>query len=112
MRVNVREVNDVIVVELDGRLVAGVGDEMLREVVNELLAGSWKKILLDLTQVPRIDSAGVGELVAGVHLAERFEARIKLVLTGGKVSQVLRLSRILPLLEVFEDEQEALASFA
>ncbi|MCP4655695.1 MAG: STAS domain-containing protein [bacterium] len=111
MHVDVRNVRGVIIVDLAGRLVAGTGDEILREVMNELLAADWKQILLNLSAVSRIDSAGIGELVTGIKLAERFETTVKLLLTGGKVRDVLELSQILPLLDVFEDEQEALESF-
>ena len=51
MKVDVRHVGDVIIVDLEGRLVMGVGDELLRDVMNELVAEDWKKILLNLRPV-------------------------------------------------------------
>lgn len=112
MQVDVRNEEEVIIVDLKGRLVAGTGDQVLREVMNELLAASWKKILLNLEEVSRIDSSGIGELVSGVKLARRFGSRTKLVLVHGKIRDILDLSQILPLLEVHETEADALASFA
>ena len=64
MKVDVRHVEDVIIVDLEGRLVMGVGDELLREVMNELIAEDWKKILLNLRKVTIIDSSGIGEVVS------------------------------------------------
>jgi len=111
MHVDVRNAEGVIIVDFAGRLVAGIGDEVLHDVINELLAAEWKQILLNLSAVSRIDSAGIGELVTSIRLAERFETTVKLLLPGGRVRDVLELSQILPLLDVFEDEQEAIESF-
>jgi anti-sigma B factor antagonist len=112
MRVDVRHVGDVIIVDLEGRLVLGVGDEILRDVINELLAEDWKKILLNLRQVRIIDSSGIGEVVSGWKLARRFGASVKLLRPGPHIHRTLRLTQLLPLLEVFDDEEEAVASFA
>lgn len=111
MKVDVRQEDDVIVVDFEGRLVAGTGDELLREVVNELLAEGYKKILLNLAKATRIDSAGVGELVASIKLGKRFDSAVKVWLTGGRVRDVLELSHILPAIDVYDSEAEALASF-
>jgi anti-sigma B factor antagonist len=112
MEIRTREEGDVVIVDLDGPLVAGVGDRILRQSMNELVVEGWEKILLNLSQVTRIDSTGVGELVASIKLAKRFGGSVKLVKIGSKVKHILNLSRILPLLEFFEDEADALKEFA
>ena len=112
MKVDVRNADDVIIVDLDGRLVLGVGDEILRDVVNELLAEDWKKIVLNLRKVSIIDSSGIGEVVASWKLAKRFGASLKLMRPAPQIQRTLRLTQLLPLLEVFESEEEAVASFA
>jgi anti-sigma B factor antagonist len=111
MKVNVRNANDVIIVDLDGRLVLGVGDEILRDVVNELLAEEWKKIVLNLRKVTIMDSSGIGEVVASWKVAKRFGASLKLMRPAPQVQRTLRLTQILPLLEVYDSEEEAVASF-
>jgi anti-sigma B factor antagonist len=111
MHVDVRKADDVVIVDLDGNLVAGDGDEILREVTDELLGEGWKKILVNLARVTRMDSSGVGELVAGWKLAGEVGAAIKLLRPGDRVKSTLHLSQLLPLLEVFEDEAEALRHF-
>jgi anti-sigma B factor antagonist len=111
MKVDVRNADDVIIVDLDGRLVLGVGDEILRDVVNELLAEDWKKIVLNLRKVTIIDSSGIGEVVASWKLAKRFGASLKLMRPAPQIQRTLRLTQLLPLLEVFESEEEAVASF-
>jgi len=111
MKVDVRNSDDVIIVDLDGRLVLGVGDEILRDVVNELLAEDWKKIVLNLRKVTIIDSSGIGEVVASWKLAKRFGASLKLMRPAPQIHRTLRVTQILPLLEVFDSEEEAIASF-
>ncbi|RMH15871.1 MAG: anti-sigma factor antagonist [Acidobacteria bacterium] len=112
MHVDVRKADDVIIVDLDGQLVSGIGDELLRDVMNELLAEGWSKILINLSQVERIDSAGIGELVAGSRLATRFGTSVRLLQVTGRVRQVLELGQVLPLFHVYDNEEEALAAFA
>ncbi len=111
MHVEVRKKGDVIVVDLQGQLVAGTGDELLREVMDELVAEGWKKILLNLSQISRIDSAGIGELVASIRLAQRLGTSVKLLNLIGRVKKVLEIGRVLPLFEVYDDEATALDDF-
>ena len=112
MKVDVRKADDTIIVDLKGRLVLGVGDEVLRDVINTLLAEEWKKILINLEGVTVMDSSGIGEILSSWKLSRRFGATVKLLRPGDTIKHTLQLTRILPLLEVHEDEQEALQSFA
>jgi len=111
MKVDVRHFDDVIIVDLDGRLVGGVGDELLRDIVNELLAEGWKKIVINLKAVTVLDSSGIGELVAGWKLAHRFDAELKLLRPRPQIERTLKLTRMLPLLEVYDEDEAAVASF-
>ena len=111
MRVDVRQAEEAIIVDLKGRLVSGTGDQLLRDVMNELLAASWTKIILNLSEVSKIDSAGIGELVASIKLAERFSSQVKLLHVRGQIRDILELSQILPLLEVYDSEERAVAAF-
>jgi anti-sigma B factor antagonist len=111
MKVDVRHVDDVIIVDLEGRLVMGVGDELLRDVMNELIAEGWKKILLNLREITIVDSSGIGEVVSGWKLARRFGSSVKLLRPAPQIERTLKLTQLLPLLEVFDDEDAAVASF-
>lgn len=111
MKVDVRHVDDVIIVDLEGRLVMGVGDELLRDVMNEIIAEDWKKILVNLKKVTIIDSSGIGEVVSSWKLARRFGAAVKLLRPAPQVQRTLHITQLLPLLEIFDDEPEAVASF-
>ena len=111
MKADVRLAGEVIIVDLEGNLVAGVGDEVLTQVMNELLAKDYKKILLNLSGVSLIDSLGVGELVASVKLGQRFGSEVKMTNIKGQVREVLDLTQLLPVLSIHNSEDEALAAF-
>lgn len=111
MKVDVRKSDDVIIVDFEGRLVLGDGDEVLAAVVDELLAEDYRKILLNLGNVEYIDSNGLGELVQSLKLAQRFGATMKLLRPQDRVRKTLTLTKMLPLFEVYESEEDAVASF-
>jgi anti-sigma B factor antagonist len=111
MHIEVRQAGDVMILDLKGRLTAGLGDQILRDAVDELLAEGRRSILLNLSEVSFLDSAGVGELVAGLKTARRFEADLKLLNVGARVYSTLDMARLLPTFEIYADEREALKSF-
>jgi len=110
MHVEIRKQADVVIVDLSGKLTLGLGDQILRETIDELLAEGWKKLLINLSAVSFIDSAGVGELVAGLRTAQRFGAALTL-LSSERVHSTLYIAKLLPIFETFTNEAEALAHF-
>ena len=111
MHIEVRQARDVMILDLKGRLTAGLGDQLLRDAVDELLAEGRRRILLNLSEVAFLDSAGVGELVAGLKTSRRFQADLKLLNVGERVYSTLDMARLLPTFEIYGDEGEAVQSF-
>jgi anti-anti-sigma factor len=111
MHVEIRKSEDVVIVDLKGKLTAGLGDEILHDTIDELLAEDWKKILLNLSEVSFVDSAGLGELVSGLRTAQRFGASIKLLNVSERVQSTLYIARLLPIFELYQEEAEALRAF-
>jgi anti-sigma B factor antagonist len=111
MHVEVRQSQQVVILDLKGRLTAGLGDQILRDSIDELLAENRRQILLNLSEVAFLDSAGVGELVAGLKTARRFGADLKLLNVGERVYSTLDMARLLPTFEIYKDEEEAVRSF-
>ena len=111
MHVEVRQSGEVVILDLKGKLTAGLGDQILRDTIDELLAESKQKILLNLSDVSFLDSAGVGELVGGLRTAQRFGAQMKLLNCSDRVKNTLYMARLLPLFEMYADETEAVRAF-
>ena len=112
MKIEARTEQDVRILTLDGRLVAGTGDVALSEAMNHAVAEGWTKILLDLSKIKRIDSAGIGELMASRKLAQRFGSEIRLLNVEGQVHHILAMGQLLPLFTIYSDPANAVEDFA
>jgi anti-sigma B factor antagonist len=106
-----REVEGVSVVALDGRIILGEESNALREKVKSLIAEGKKKIVLNMDNITFIDSAGLGTLVAAHHSAKSQGAALRLCHLGSKFQEVLQITKLLTVFEVFKTEAEAVASF-
>lgn len=111
MKANVRHHGKVTVVDLSGKITIGEGDIKLRESVHSLLDEGRKNIVLNLGGVSYMDSAGIGELVACYKRAAEKGAGLKLLNPNGKVQDLLILTKLQEIFDIFRDEREALASF-
>ena len=111
MKLNVRQIGHVAVVDLAGKITVGEGDAVLREGVVELLQSDQKQILLNLRKVPYMDSAGIGEMVACYKAARDKNGTVKLLNPSEKVSDLLQITRLEEVFETYRDEKEALRSF-
>ncbi len=107
-----REVNGVAVVAMEGRIVLGEESNALREAVKSLLAKNQKKIVLNMDNVTYIDSAGLGTLVATHHSAKAQNAALRLSNLGSKFQEILQVTKLLTVFEVFPSEAEAVRSFS
>ena len=107
-----REVDGVSVVALDGRIVLGEESNALREKVKSLIADGKTKVVLNMANITFIDSAGLGTLVAAHHSAKSQGAALKLAHLGAKFQEVLQITKLLTVFDVYNTEAEAVASFA
>jgi anti-anti-sigma factor len=111
MKVSVRERDGVKVLDLKGKITIGAGDLELRNAVYQVVDEGAKNILVNLSEVTTIDSSGVGELVSSYTTARSRGARIKLVNLPPKVQDVLTITQLITVFDVYEGEDEAIASF-
>jgi anti-sigma B factor antagonist len=107
-----RDVNDVSVVALDGRIVLGEESNALREKLKSLIAEGKKKIVLNMDNIKYIDSAGLGTLVAAHCSAKTKGASLRLCHLGSKFQEVLQITKLLTIFEVCDTEAAAVASFS
>lgn len=111
MKISKRDVGDVTVLELKGKVMIGAGDVQLRDAVDEALAGGSTRILVDLGGVSKMDSSGLGELVSAHNTVTGKGGRIALANLPSKLYDILGVTRIISVLDVFDDVDEGLASF-
>lgn len=112
LKMTTREVDGVTVVALDGRIVLGEESNALREKVKSLMAEGKKKIVLNMVNITFIDSAGLGTLVAAHHSAKSQGASLCLCHLGSKFQEVLQITKLLTVFEVYNTEADAVASFS
>jgi anti-sigma B factor antagonist len=106
-----REVQGVRVLNLSGRIVAGPECDSVRSLIKEFLANHWSNILLDLANVTRIDSTGIGMLVEAVIVTAKEGGQLKLVNVPRLIHNILSTHRLLQAFDIYPTEKEALASF-
>ncbi len=100
------------VIDLSGKLTLGQGDSELLKTVERLLQDGAQGILINLDQVPYMDSAGIGVLVTCCKRAVERGARVKLLNPRKRVFDLLHLVKLDTIFEVFHEEPQAIASFA
>ncbi len=111
MKITERAAGDVTVLDLDGRIVLGEGDETLRNKVRAVVAAGSRKVLLNLGRVSYVDSAGLGELVRCHTRLAREGGEIKLLNLTERMRDLLQITKLVTVFETHESEEEALASF-
>lgn len=112
MQIEERTVGDVLVLDVKGRITLGEGDEILKDKVNSLLNQGVKKIVLNLAEVPYIDSAGLGEIVRTYTTVSRQGGSLKLLSLTKRITDLLAITKLLTVFETYESENEAVQSFS
>ncbi len=111
MDISVRKQSTSQVVKLRGTLRLGVGADSLKSLLDELIAANDTHVVLNLAEVPMMDSSGIGVLVRGLTSMKERGGSIKLVQPSKMVLQTLKLVAVLGLFEIFENEEDAVKSF-
>ena len=112
MRIEEREVREVLILDLSGKLPIGEGDELLKDKINSLIQQGRRKLVLNLAGVPYIDSAGLGEFVRTYTTVSRQGGKLKLLNLTKRIQDLLAITKLLTVFETFDSEQEAVQSFA
>ena len=105
-------VGDVTLIEAAGRITLGESVTQLRAQIRELIDGGRTKILLNLADVTYIDSSGIGELVTAYTTVKRTGGMLKLLKLTQRIQDLLQITKLSTVFEVFEDEAKALKSFS
>jgi anti-sigma B factor antagonist len=111
LRATHREAGPATVVDLSGRIILGEGSALLRKTVRGLLEEQHMKIVLNLGDVDYIDSAGIGELVSAYTTVKNRGGDLKLLNLTKKVRDLIQLTKLYTVFDVYTDEPSALQSF-
>ena len=106
-----REVDGVTVLDLNGRITLGEGSVQLRDAIRDLIGKGQKSILLNLSEVNYIDSSGLGELVSAYTTARNQGAALKLLGLSKKVNDLLQLTKLYTVFDIYDDEAHAITAF-
>jgi anti-sigma B factor antagonist len=112
MQIDERTAGDVVILDLKGRITLGDGDELLKDKVNSLVNQGHRKIILNLAEVPYIDSAGLGEIVRTYTTVSRQGGSLKLLNLTKRITDLLSITKLLTVFETFDAENEAVRSFS
>jgi anti-sigma B factor antagonist len=111
MKATSRNLNGVELIKLEGKITIGSGDTQLRDVIMNSLKEGKQNILLDMASVTTIDSSGIGELVGAYTTVTNRGGKLKLLHLPPKVTDLLQVTQLITVFEVYENEPEALQSF-
>ena len=112
MEIAERTVGDITVLDLKGKMTLGEGDELLKDKINSLLQQGFKKVVLNLEEVPYIDSAGLGEIVRTYTTISRQGGSLKLLNLTKRITDLLSITKLLTVFETYENEADAVRSFS
>ena len=111
MNINIRSIGDVQVVDWSGKITLGEETIAVRNTVRDIVNSGGKKLVLNLANVNYIDSSGVGELVSTYTTVTNAGGQLKLLNLTKKIHQLLAITKLLTVFDVFEDEKAAIGSF-
>ncbi len=106
-----RQIGNVSIVDLNGKITLGESAGVLRDELNSLLAMGRKSIIINMANVSYVDSAGLGELVGKYTTAANQGGSLKLLHLQGKMKDLLQITKLHTIFAIYEDENEAVASF-
>jgi anti-sigma B factor antagonist len=106
-----RRSDDIIILDLDGKIKLGEGCAELHKILRSLIEKGEKRVLLNLEKVTYIDSSGLGELVSGYAAFKRIGGEMKLLNLSANVHQLMTLTKLLTVFEIYETEAAAVENF-
>jgi len=112
MRLSSRRIGNVVVVDIEGKVLLGDGDVEIKNAVDEFLGRDQKEILLNMAKVPYVDSAGLGEIIRCFTAVRRAGGNLKLLAPNQRLIDLLAITKLVNVFDWYNDEAAALKSFA
>ena len=111
MQIEERALGEVMILDVKGKLTIGEGDELLKGTIQKLMDQGHSNLLLNLEDVPYVDSAGLGEIVRTYTTVSRQGGSLKLVNLTKRITDLLAITKLLTVFDTFESEADAVSSF-
>jgi anti-sigma B factor antagonist len=111
MKIEMRTIGDVRILDCSGKITLGEGTMAVRNTVRDILKDNGKKIILNLADVNYIDSSGIGELVSTYTTVTNSGGQLKLLSLTKKIHELLQITKLLTVFQVFDSEDAAIKSF-
>ena len=112
MKFSIRKTGNVIIIDVDGKILLGEGDVEIKQEVDDLLKQGNKKILLNLAKVPYLDSAGLGEIIRCFTALRKSGGNFKLLSPNKRIIDLLTITKLLNVFDCYDNESSAIASFS
>ena len=112
MKIEMRTIGDIRILDCSGKITLGEGTMAVRNTVRDILKDNGKKIILNLADVNYIDSSGIGELVSTYTTVTNNGGQLKLLSLTKKIHELLQITKLLTVFQVFDSESAAVASFS
>jgi anti-sigma B factor antagonist len=112
MKLSTRKIGEIVVIDVDGKILLGDGDVEIKKTVDELLKKGGKNILLNLARVPYLDSAGLGEIIRCFTALRRSGGNFKLLSPNQRIIDLLSITKLLNVFDWYDNEDTALKSFS
>jgi anti-sigma B factor antagonist len=112
MKIDIRTIGDVRILDCSGKITLGEGTMAVRNTVRDILKDGGRKIVLNLAEVSYIDSSGIGEMVSTYTTVTSNNGQLKLLNLTKKIQELLAITKLLTVFQVYDNESAALASFS
>src|SRR5438270_12696628 len=112
LKLSTREVKDVIIIDLSGRVTMGEPCAAIRDEMRDEIAQGNRKVVLNLADVSYIDSAGLGELTAAYTSVKNRDGQLKLLNLTKRVHDLMQITTLYTVFDVYDDEKKVVASCA
>ena len=112
MKISTRKTANVVIIDVDGKMVLGEGDVEIKKTVDQLLEKGHKSFLLNLAKVPYVDSAGLGEIIRCFTTLRKTGGHFKLLSPNRRIIDLLTITKLLEVFDIYDSESAAIASFS
>ena len=111
LKMSTREVKDIVIIDLSGRIMMGEACAAIRNEIHDQIGNGIRKVVLNLADVSYIDSAGLGELTAAYTSVKNRDGQLKLLNLIKRVQDLMQITKLYTVFDVYDDEKTAIASF-